>query len=138
MPFGLFLLFLLVRKRNEEASKDTAGNRKKRATGVAAKRLKTARTYLNDKNLKLFYEEIFKALYGYLSDKLSIPVAELTKENIEEQLKRNQVTEDIIKRLYAVIQECEMARFAPVNDVNAAQVNESAEEIINRIEELLK
>ena len=53
-------------------------------------------------------------------------------------MKRNQVTEDIIKRLYAVIQECEMARFAPVNDVNAAQVNESAEEIINRIEELLK
>ena len=138
MPFGLFLLFLLVRKRNEEANKDTVGNRKKKATGIAAKRLKTARTYLDQKDLKLFYEEIFKALYGYLSDKLSIPVADLTKENIEEQLKRHQVTEDIIKQLYAVIQECEMARFAPVNDINAAQVNASAEEIINRIEELVK
>lgn len=138
MPFGLFLLFLLVRKRNEEANKDTIGNRRKKATGIAAKRLKTARTYLEHKDLKLFYEEIFKALYGYLSDKLSIPVADLTKEYIEEQLKRSQVTEDVIKQLYAVIQECEMARFAPVNDINAAQVNASAEEIINRIEELVK
>jgi len=84
----------------------------RKAKSVAKKRLAKAQKLLNGADNE-FYEEIFKALYGYLSDKLNIPVSELTKEAIASHLAQKHVSQNLDADLRKALDECEMARFAP-------------------------
>ena len=61
----------------------------------------------------VFYDEILKALWGYLGDKLSMPVSELSKDNISAQLTARQVPENLIEECVTLVGECEFARYAP-------------------------
>ena len=93
------------------ANQDKVKNRK--ANKLSKKRLKIAA-----KNMKLgkqeeFYDEVLKAIWGYLSDKLAIPVAELSKDNIIDILTKNGVDETGIKQLTELLDSCEFARYAP-------------------------
>jgi hypothetical protein len=60
-----------------------------------------------------FYDEVLKALWGYLSDKLTIPVASLTKDNVEAELIRYGVGEELIREFMEILNTCEFARYAP-------------------------
>lgn len=83
---------------------------------------------------KLFYEAVARGLYGYLSDKLNIPVADLNKENITAQLKLKGLDDSTISQLDDTMDLCEMARFAPVTGISEQQVFDKAKNTINEIE----
>lgn len=106
---GFAILFFGTLKRRQG---DQKGERSRRANKQAKLRLKAAQKALNASD-QLFYEEIFKALFGYLSDKFGIPVSELNRENIKLQLQTRQTPESLISDLFIALDECEMARFAP-------------------------
>lgn len=137
-PFLGFLLLLFFRKKYESYHSDVIGLKSRRATRVATRRLSVAKKALGANEKIRFYEEVFKALYGYLSDKLTIPVSDLSKENISEVLKKRSVSDEVISHLTDVLARCEMARFAPARDVPEQQVYENAVSIISKIEEEIK
>ena len=96
--------------------------RTKKANKVAVKRLKVAKKLLKENKKSEFYDELLKALWGYLSDKLSIPVSRLTKDNVAQELAIKGVDEKQIDELSIVLAEIEFARYAP-GDSNAAMDN---------------
>lgn len=90
---------------------------------VAKKRLKTAKGYLNAHDNDKFYDELLRALWGYLSDKLGIPASQLTRDNIAQQLESYGASQELTTSLIDIIDECEMARYSP------AKSNEQIEEL---------
>jgi hypothetical protein len=74
-------------------------------------------------------------LYGYLGNKLNIPVSDLNRENIEEKMKGRSIDQSTIKQLTDTMDLCEMARFAPVTGISQQEVFEKAKNIINEIED---
>lgn len=93
--------------------------RTKKANKVAVKRMKLAGKLLAENKKDVFYDEVLKALWGYISDKLNIPVSRLSKDNIEEELRKYGVEDALIKEFLAALNDCEFARFAPGDDNQA-------------------
>jgi hypothetical protein len=134
----LLVLYILYRKQAAENA-NIANVRNKRANKLAKKRLKIAEEHLQTANKSAFYEEVLKALSGYISDKLNIPVSELNKYNIEAKLVSSSVSEDTIKGLLDVLDTCEFARFAPVESGNSMDaLYEKTIDIISQLEEQVK
>ena len=106
----------------------------RRAGKIAAKHLASAQQQLLANNQKLFYEDVFKGLYGYLSDKLNIQYANLDRETIASALKAKSVAEGVATRLLDTLDLCEMTRYAPVKHISPQEVFEKAKGIINDIE----
>lgn len=105
-------LFVFFRKQViENANVSLVKN--KRANKIAQKRLKLAQKLLHEGNKDKFYEEVLKAVWTYLSDKLSIPVASLTKEKIESELSERGVDVNVINQFVQILNTCEFARYAP-------------------------
>lgn len=114
---------------------DTLGTRNRKAMKVARTRLKKAQEFLRQNLYASFYEELHKALEGYVSDKLMLPVSDLNKDRIAEELaarkKDGQVTED----LFAILDACEYARYAPSGGSEAMEKHYSdAVKVISEIE----
>ncbi|MDB5024187.1 MAG: hypothetical protein JWP78_1942 [Mucilaginibacter sp.] len=109
----------------------------RKAGKIAAKHLADADQELAAGNKVAFFDAVAKGLYGYLSDKLNIPVADLNKENIADRLKAKSVSDPVIQQLNDTMDSCEMARFAPVSGISQRQVFENAKNIINEIEDKL-
>ncbi len=134
-PLLTFLLFIFIRRKNIENNKDGIAVKSRKATKMARKRLVIAEQYLKSGNKELFYIEIFKALYGYISDKLNIPVADLNKEHISTTLKSRTVSDSTIEKLISTLDNCEYARYAPSavsGDLNG--IYNSTVELITKIE----
>ena len=141
--FGYYLLLLIgpclcygaYRYRNFliKNNSDLVKVKSRQAGKVAAKHLANAQKQLQAGNSKSFYEDLFKGLYGYLSDKLNIQYADLNKETIATALKERKVSDPLLKRLQDTLDQCEMARYAPVN-IPENEVFEKAKGIINDIE----
>ena len=106
------LLFIFFRKQAKENANIRLVKNKK-ANKVAQKRLKLAQKLLKEGNKDSFYEEVLKATWTYLSDKLSIPVASLTKERVGEELASYKVDSSLINQFVDILNTCEFARFAP-------------------------
>ena len=106
------LLFIFFRKQAKENANISLVKNKK-ANKVAQKRLKLAQKLLNEGNKDSFYEEVLKATWTYLSDKLSIPVASLTKDRVGEELSVYKVDSAVINQFIDILNTCEFARFAP-------------------------
>ena len=98
-----------------------------------------SRTNMTENKKDEFYDETFKALCGYVGDKLSIPVAELSKDNIASQLRERGVNDQIINQLTKLISDCEFARYAPGDDSGRMDqiYNESAA-VIGQMENSIK
>ena len=111
-PFLFFIGFIIFRKKREAEADDVVGTRRRKANKMARKRLKSAATALKNSDSKLFYAEIFKAIYGYMSDKLGIPGSLLSKQVIMENLRNKNVDEETLNELSRTLETCEMARFA--------------------------
>lgn len=111
----------------------------KQATKVAQKRLKLAKTFLNENKLPQFYEELAKALWGYTSDKLSIPYSDLTKDIVKTKLAEVGVAQDTMQMLLVTIDDCEMARYAPQGqNKNPNDLLSYGQTVITEIEGVLK
>ena len=134
VPFLILCLLLLVRNRILASQKDVVGMRKRKARKLASKHLKAAEIHLQNNESSKFYEEVFRSVYGFLSNKFNIPVAELKKERIELELKNIGVSEKKIKDLISILNACEMARYAPVSDLSEQQVYDQVEGLIETIE----
>jgi len=132
-----FAAAFFYRRWEAQYNSDLVLVKSRKASKVAAKHLSDADKQLTAGNKTAFFEAIARGLYGYLSDKLNIPVADLNKENIEERLKARAVNESVIKQLNDTMDSCEMARFAPVSVISQQQVFENAKNIINEIEDKL-
>lgn len=104
---------LVFGKKQQAARQDVAGMRMRKATKKAQKRLKRAAAYLGDGNSNLFYEEIYKAIWGCLSDKYSIPLSNLNRENVAEHLSARNIDAAQQERIMNVLQDVDIARFAP-------------------------
>ena len=129
--------YLLRRTRARRA--DVAGSKNRRANRLARTRLKSAESYLKQGLGGAYYEELHKALMGYVSDKLMIPAADLSKETVSEKLRERGVHDESVAALMALFDKCEFARYAPSNE-QAQMENEYNEAIaaISAIEGQLK
>ena len=138
LPFLLLALLLVVRKRLQARNADTALVRNRKAGKVARKHLANAQKSLSGGDEALFYEELAKAIWGYLSDKLSIEQADLNKEKVSEVLKAKGIDEALIRQLLATLDHCEFARFAPGSGAAKMQDDYSqTETLISTIENKL-
>ena len=120
VPFVvLVVLYIFNRKRIRENA-NVALMRNRKANKMARKRLNSAEKYLKASDKDNFYDEVLRALWGYFSDKLSIPVAQLSKNNIEAELAKSEVSSTLIDRFIDILNTCEFARYAPGGDTGAA------------------
>jgi hypothetical protein len=131
----IFLAVLFVRREHIRRNADVSLVKNRKAGKVAIKRLQTAAVCLKNEELDKFYEEMLKAMWGYLSDKLSIPVSELTRSNAITALTESGIDEERIKSLNHILDACEYARFAPsASGAEAETIYEDASQFINSVE----
>ena len=130
-----FLALVAVFYRQAKANANVARRRGKKAGKAAAKRLKNASKLLKQGEAKAFYEEVTRALWGYVGDKLNLPVAELNRDNVGEQLAERGIGEEAIQQFFHVLDDCEFAQYAP-GDPSATmdKLYADATEVINKIE----
>ena len=110
---GLFLVIQLTKHKWQKMWSAWIDKRNNRSNRVALKRMKKAQVFLDQKQIELFYEEVSKAIWLYLSDTLTIDLASLSKEAALEKLAARQLEQKIIDNVTAVINDCEMALYAP-------------------------
>lgn len=108
----LLAVYLLNQKRIRENT-NVSRLKNKKASKVALKRLKEAKGYLRSGSDEKFYESVTRAFWGYLSDKLTIPASELSREKATDELTRHEVSAKIMERFVEILDTCEFARFAP-------------------------
>jgi hypothetical protein len=108
-----FAVFFVVNRKKIKENANLTLVRNKKANKVALKRLKEASVFLKNNQAEKFYESVIKALWGYLSDKLSIPVAELNRQKASESLLSKGIDQEIVTELMKIIDDCEFARYAP-------------------------
>ena len=111
--FVAFLMLIWIFRKRAIANADIVGSRGKKANKVATKRLKKAAKLMNAGRQDEFYDEVLRALWGYVGDKLNIPVAELSRDNITERLLAHGVDNGTVTVFVDAIDECEYARYAP-------------------------
>ena len=139
IPLALFIAFMMAYRKQAMENANVAKVRTKKANKVATKRMKNAGKLLAEKKSEAFYDEVLKALWGYISDKLSMPVSQLSKDNIEEELQKHQVSDELIKEFINNLNECEFARYAPGNqDEKMDKIYSSAIDVISKMENSIK
>ena len=131
-------LFVIFRQRaieNANITKRRAG----KANKVATKRLKKASKLMADNKPGEFYDEVLRALWGYVGDKLNMPVEQLSHDNISQRLADRNVNEDTITQFMGALDECEFERYAPGDPKgNMNKVFDKAMTAIEKIEETMK
>ena len=139
VPFFIFIIVMIVCRKQAIENANVTKVRTKKANKVATKRLKAAGKLLAANKQAEFYDELLKALWGYTGDKLSIPISELSKDNIEEKLKEHQVNDDLIKEFVDILNNAEFAHFAP-GDPSATMDKEyqAAIDVISKMENSIK
>ena len=131
------LLYFVLRKRIRDA-RNTVLVRGKRANKVAVQRFRIAKRAITEQNQYAFYEEMSRALWGYMSDKLNIPVANLTKENVREELHKRGVPSEESQSFTAIITQCEEAQYSPMASARMSDVYTAGVDFISRMESLIK
>ena len=129
----------LILRRMAARRADVAGMKNRKATKMALKRLHLAGTFLKQNLYTAFYEELHKALLGFIADKLMIPASELSKDKISDALKDGNVPQDDIDAFIDILDACEFARYSPStgNDAMAAHYA-AATEVISAIDSSMK
>ena len=125
LPFLLFVLFIVMGRKRMKTNANVALTRGKKANKVALRRMKTAKTLLDSHDASKFYDEVLRALWGYVGDKFNMSQESLNKENIEQSLTSRNVPAEQIEQFMKVLNDCEFARYAP------GDVNENMENVYN-------
>ena len=134
---GFFVILIVYRKQAAENA-NIAKTKNKKAGKVATRRLKVAKAKMGHDKAG-FYDEVLKAIWGYLSDKLIMPVSELSKENSAAELASRQVSEALIGECTALLGECEFARYAPtLSGVSEERIYNRTAELMNNLENEIK
>lgn len=139
IPLLLFVVFAVIYRQKALENANVAKVKTKKANKVATRRMKLAGKLLAENKKNEFYDEVLKALWGYISDKFSIPVSQLSKDNIEAELTNYGVQEALIAEFIGVLNECEYARYAPGNENEAMdKVYSASVEVISKMENSIK
>lgn len=133
-----FAALYFVMRRMIRDSRNTVLVRNRRANKVAVQRFRAAERFMREQNRHAFYEEMLRALWGYMSDKLNIPVADLTKEKIRDELQRRGVTAEDARRFTEIISRCDEAQYSPSASVGMSEVYAEGVNIISHIESIVK
>lgn len=121
----VFILVMILFRHQAKLNADVAGRRRRGASKVATKRLRVAAKMMKMADAENFFDEVMRALWGYIADKLSLPVSDLNKDNVSEALSLRGIDEETIRQFLAILETCEFARFAP------GDINENMENVYN-------
>lgn len=136
---AILIAVAIIYRRQLKFDADVKGKKHARANRVVSKRLKAAREFMRSHENEKFYAELAKAMWGYISDKLSIAPSQLIRDNIASQLENYGASEQTAKDVLNVLDECEMARFTPQHsDQEVAQLYEQAVAAIKSLEDVKK
>ncbi|MDR2840687.1 MAG: BatD family protein, partial [Paludibacter sp.] len=137
--FVLGVVCYVVLRKNIRQRSSIEFVKNKRANRIAKKRLKVAKRLLEQGKKDGFYEEILKALWNYLGDKLNIEAALLAKENVSAELAASNVSQEMINELLELLNTCEYARYAPSDNQNQmGNLYDNAASIIGKLENSIK
>jgi hypothetical protein len=135
----LFILILIIRREQMKRSADAVRYRNRKAGRTASKRLKAAHKILHSQNKEQFFEELGKALWGFLSDKLNIPLSELSKERVLAEFEKQGIDKETVETFFSIADTCEFARFAPGGrDSEMPELYSDAARIISTLNQKLK
>ena len=134
VPLIIALILLVILRKQIKEAADITRVRYKRANKVAQKRLKAAASALKSNNKDAFYAAIEQAAWTYLSDRLSIPTADLNKENIASILRQKGVSDTRISEVMNVLSTAEFARYAPSTDHAMDDLFTATTNLINNLE----
>ncbi len=135
IPLLIAIVLLIVLRKQIKENADITRVRYKRANKVAKKRLKAAEKALKANDSNAFYAAIEKAAWTYLSDRLSIPMADLNKENIASLLAQKGVSDTLIADVKNVLSTAEFARYAPSTDHAMDDLYKATTNLINNLED---
>lgn len=139
VPLLAFIILLVVFRKRALDHADIVKMRGKKANKVATRRLKKARNLMNHNKQAEFYDEVLHALWGYVGDKLNMPVEQLSRENIADNLQRQAVDSKTIDTFISALDECEFERYAPGDPSgNMNKTIDSAMTAIMEIENVMK
>ena len=139
IPAILFIVFFFIYRKQVKENSNLALVRTKKANKMAVRRLKNAGKLMKENKKEEFYDEVLRALWGYLSDKLSIPQANLTKDNVEMELAKYGVDDALIKEFMDILNTCEFARYAPAQASDAMdKLYEQTVDAIGKMENTIK
>lgn len=135
----LFVLIVILANKYRTDNQNVAKSRGRKANKIATKRLKYAAVLLKNKKRGEFYDEVLKALWGYIADKLNMPQEHLNKDNIQSRLEEKGVEQPLIDDFIKVLDNCEFARYAPGEGECAMDsVYEGAIDVISKMENIIK
>jgi len=112
----LFFVSFIFRRKKIKENANISLVKNKKANKFARKRLNKASGFMKQNQREAFYEELVKAMWGYLSDKLGIAFADLSKDNARSEMLAKNVDEENINQILEIIDRCEYARYAPVSE----------------------
>ena len=139
IPLVLFIILFVSARKQVMENANIAKMRTKKANKMAVKRMKLAGQLLSQNKKSEFYDEVLKALWGYVSDKLNISVSQLSKDNVEYELTKYGIEKNLIEDFISALNKCEFARYAPGDENEAMdKVYSSALEVITKIEDSIK
>lgn len=131
---ALFVFALVKLRKLAKERHNSALLKGKRANKVALQRFRAAEGHMKSDNYRGFYEEMLKALWGYMGDKLNIPASNLTKENVREELVKRGVSTELAQQYIDIIVECEYAQYAPSAQGRVNEVYSNGVEIVSKLE----
>ncbi len=136
IPAVLFVAMFMFYRKKVADSMNVSGVKRRRANKAAMKRLKKAAQYMKEQQRESFYDEVMRALWGYLSDKLTLPLSVLTKDNAKEEMEKHNISSEAADAFMNLLDACEFARYAPVEVAEPMEkVYEEAENVIGQIED---
>ena len=139
IPFAAFVALLVIFRKRAIDNADLVKMKGKKANKIATKRLRQANKLMLAGKTNEFYDEVLRALWGYVGDKLNMPAEKLSRENISEKLQSHNVDDNTISKFVSAIDDCEMMRFAPGDpEGNMNKTFESAMTAIMEIENVMK
>ncbi|HSN50396.1 MAG TPA: BatD family protein, partial [Bacteroidales bacterium] len=139
IPLLLFLGMVIYWKKQERKRSDGMLMKNLKATKVARKRLKKASNFLRENKQEPFYDEIARALWGYISDKFGIPIAELSMDSVSDALIQRKLPRELADEFIETLNDTEYARFAPgEKSLIMEKIYQKALEIITKIEKELR
>lgn len=135
LPIAALVALTVVYRKRMFDNANVSLVKSRKANKVAKRRLKQSAKYIKEDKREAFFDEVMRALWGYLSDKLSLPLSELTKDNARDKMASHDVDPEVADAFMTLLEECEFARYAPASVTSTMQeVYDKAADVIERIE----
>ena len=134
-PALMFIFLLVFRRRYQELQSNVTLMRSRKANKVAKKRLSAAKKFLGENNREAFLDEMFRALWGFVSDKLQISVSDLSKDNVVSALTAKNISKESTDLFIEALDACELARFAPGVASSIEEIYKKGIDVISKLED---